>query len=149
MKRPPQCSSFRLTVQTHIHLTESADKLEAALKKVIPVSTTNVERKIILVGTSNQVESLSIIYEQVKSRRTVSVLRRMLINNLDGNTTSFILNKQAAAAGVVALIDRESESPLGGLRIQIQCQPIQQVIDWLTYALDADKHQKYSELYER
>ena len=149
MKKPPQCSSFRLTVQTHIHLTESADKLEAALKKVIPVSTTNVERKIILVGTSNQVESLSIIYEQVKSRRTVSVLRRMLINNLDGNTTSFILYKLAAAAGVVALIDRESESPLGGLRIQIQCQPIQQVIDWLTYALDADKHQKYSELNER
>ena len=149
MKKPPQCSSFRLTVQTHIHLTESADKLEAALKKVIPVSTTNVERKIILVGTSNQVESLSIVYEQVKSRRSFSVLRRMLINNLDGNTTSFLLNKQAAAAGVVALIDRESESPLGGLRIQIQCQPIQQVIDWLTYALDADKHQKYSELYER
>ena len=91
-----------------------------------------------MVGTTNQVESLSIVYEQVKSRRTVSVLRRMLINNLDGNTTSFLLNKQAAAAGVVALIDRESESPLGGLRIQIQCQPIQQVIDWLTYALDAD-----------
>lgn len=148
MKKLPQCSSFRLTVQTHIHLTESADKLEAALKKVIPVSTTNVERQIILVGTSNQVESLSIIYEQVKSRRTVSVLRRMLINNLDGNTTSFLLNKQAAAAGVIALIDRESESPLGGLRIQIQCQPIQQVIDWLTYALDADKHQKYSKLDE-
>jgi uncharacterized protein len=85
------------------------------------------------VGTANQVESLSIVYEQVKSRRTASVLRRMLINNLDGNTTAFLLNKQAAAAGVVALIDRESESPLGALRIQIQCQPIQQLIDWLTY----------------
>jgi predicted RNA binding protein with dsRBD fold (UPF0201 family) len=86
-----------------------------------------------LVGTSNQAESLSIIYEQVKSRRSVSVLRRMLINNLTGETTSFILNKQAAAAGVVALIDRENESPLGGLRIQVRCHPIQQLIDWLTY----------------
>jgi predicted RNA binding protein with dsRBD fold (UPF0201 family) len=100
-------------------------------------------RQIILVGTSNEIESLSIIYEQVKSRRTVSVLRRMLINNIDGNTTFFLLNKQAAAAGVVALIDRESESPLGGLRIQLQCQPIQQVVDWLTYTFHADKHQKY------
>jgi predicted RNA binding protein with dsRBD fold (UPF0201 family) len=149
LKKPPQCSSFRLTVQTHVHLTESIDKLEAALKKVIPVSTTNVERQIILVGTSDQVESLSIVYEQVKSRRTVSVLRRMLINNLDGNTTSFLLNKQAAAAGVVALIDRESESPLGGIRIQIQCQPIQQLIDWLTFAINADTHPKYRELNER
>jgi uncharacterized protein len=101
------------------------------------------------VGTSNQVESLSIIYEQVQSRRSVSVLRRMLINNLDGKTTSFLLNKQAAAAGVVALIDRDNESPLGGLRIQVQCQPIQQVIDWLTYAPQADYHQKYLESVER
>jgi hypothetical protein len=116
-----------------------------ALKNIIRLSTTNVERQNIFVGTSNHVESLSIIYEQVKSRRTVSVLRRMLINNLDGNTTSFLLNKQAAAAGVVAMIDRESESPLGGLRIQIQCQPIQQVIDWLTYTSHADFHQKYRE----
>jgi len=130
-------------------MTAAADELEAALKNVILLSTTNVVKQIILVGTSNQVESLSIIYEQVKSRRTASVLRRMLINNLEGNTTSFLLNKQAAAAGVVALIDRESESPLGGLRIQIQCQPIQQVIDWLTCTLHADKLQKYRELDER
>jgi uncharacterized protein len=138
LKKPPQCSSFRLTVQAHIHRTESADRLEAALKNIVRLSTTNIERQSILVGTSNQVESLSIVYEQVKSRRSFSVLRRMLINNLDGNTTSFLLNKQAAAAGVVALIDRESESPLGGLRIQVQCQPIQQLIDWLTYTSPAD-----------
>ncbi|HZD36584.1 MAG TPA: RNA-binding domain-containing protein [Nitrososphaeraceae archaeon] len=135
MIKPPQCSSFHLTVHTHIHRTESVEKLQAALKNVIRLSTTNVENQGILVGTSDQVESLSIIYEQVRSRRSVSVLRRMLINNLYGNTTYFLLNKQAAAAGVVALIDRENESPLGGLRIQVRCQPIQQVIDWLTLTL--------------
>ena len=133
-KTLPRCSSFHLTVQTPIHLTESLDKIEAALKNVVLLSTVNVERQKILVGTSNQAESLSIIYEQVKSRRSVSVLRRMLINNLTGENTSFILNKQAAAAGVVALIDRENESPLGGLRIHVRCHPIQQLIDWLTYS---------------
>jgi uncharacterized protein len=119
-------------VQTHIHRTESADKLEAALRNILRLDTIIIERQNILVGTSNQVESLSVVYEQVKSRRSVSVLRRMLINNLEGDTTSFLLNKQAAAAGVVALIDRENESSLGGLRIQVQCHPIQQLIDWLT-----------------
>jgi uncharacterized protein len=133
LKGPPQCFNFRLTVQTHIHHTESPAKVETALKGIIRLSTTFVERQSVLVGTSDQIESLSIVYEQVKSRRTASVLRRMLINNLDGDTTSFLVNKQAAAAGVVALIDRESESPLGGLRIQIRCQPIQRLIDWLTY----------------
>ncbi len=72
LKKPPQCSSFRLTVQAHIHRTESADRLEAALKNIVRLSTTNIERQGILVGTSNQVESLSIVYEQVKSRRSFS-----------------------------------------------------------------------------
>lgn len=91
-----------------------------------------------LVGRSNQIESLSMVYEQTRARRSVSVLRRMLLNNLERNTTFLLLNKQAAAAGVVALIDRESESPLGGIRIEIQCLPIQHVIDWLTYPMHAD-----------
>lgn len=91
-----------------------------------------------LVGKSSQIESLSMVYEQTRARRSVSVLRRMLLHNLESNTTFLLLNKQAAAAGVVSLIDRESESPLGGIRIEIQCHPIQQVIDWLTYTMHAD-----------
>jgi predicted RNA binding protein with dsRBD fold (UPF0201 family) len=138
LKKPPQCSFFRLTIQTQIHLTESADKLEAAFKNMIQLSETYVERQSILVGISNQIDSLAMIYEQVRARRSVSVLRRMLMYNLEGNTTHFLLNKQAAATGVVALIDRDGESPLGGLRIQLQCYPIQQVIDWLTYTLHGD-----------
>ena len=105
---------------------------------MIQLSETYVERQSILVGISNQIESLAMIYEQVRARRSVSVLRRMLMYNLEGNTTHFLLNKQAAATGVVALIDRDGESPLGGLRIQLQCYPIQQVIDWLTYTLHVD-----------
>jgi predicted RNA binding protein with dsRBD fold (UPF0201 family) len=139
LKIPPQCSFFRLTIQTHIHPTESAEKLEAALKNIIQLSTTNVEKQNnMLVGRSNQIESLSMVYEQARARRSVSVLRRMLLNNLERNTTFLLLNKQAAAAGVVALIDRENESPLGGIRIEIQCHPIQQVIDWLTYTIHGD-----------
>jgi uncharacterized protein len=92
------------------------------------------------VGTTNNVDSLSIVYEQARSKRSVSVLRRMLINNVVGNTTYFLLNKQAAAVGAVALIDRERESPLGGLSIRVQCQPIQEFIDWLTYPSNTNRH---------
>ena len=132
MKKRPQCSFFRLTVHTHIHRTESEVNLVAAIRNILQLSAIKKEKQNILVGTSDQVDSLSIVYEQVKSKRSFSVLRRMLINNLEGNTTSFLLNKQAAAAGVVALIDRENESPLGGLKVQLQCQPIEHLIDWIT-----------------
>ena len=138
MRKPPQCTFFRLDIQTRVHRTESAVKLEDALRNIVRLVTTKVDRQNLLMGTSNQIESLSIIYEQVRARRSISVLRRMLLCNLEDDSTSFLLNKQAAAAGVVALIDRESESPLGGIRIHLQCQPIQQVIEWLTYASHLD-----------
>jgi predicted RNA binding protein with dsRBD fold (UPF0201 family) len=132
---PPKFTYFRLTVKTKIHTTESLDRLEAAIRNVVKHVTTNVEKQGSLVGTSERIDSISIIYEQVRARQSISVLRRMLMNNLRGRTTSFLLNKQAAAAGKVALIDNEGESPLGGIRISIQCDVIQQVIDWLACAV--------------
>ena len=141
MKNIPKCAYFHLSVQAYIHRTESPDKLEAAIKTIFRVSTTTLEQQSVIVGTSNSLDSLSIVYEQVRSRRSVSVLRRMLINNLVGNTTYFLLNKQAAVVGAVALIDRESESPLGGLSIRVQCQPIQELIDWLTYPSNTNRPQ--------
>lgn len=140
MKNLPKCTSFHLSVQAYIHRTESPEKLEAAIKTIFRVSTATLEKQGVIVGTSNNIDSLSTVYEQARSRRSVSVLRRMLINNVVGNTTYFLLNKQAAAVGAVALIDRESESPLGGLSIQVQCQPIQEFIDWLTYPSNTNRH---------
>jgi uncharacterized protein len=132
MKKPPQCSFFRLIVQTRIHPTESLDKLKDALRNVIQHSTMNIEKQTLLVGRSERIDSLVTIYEQVRARQSVSVLRRMLINHMDRSTTWFLLNKQAAAAGVVALADTDSESPLGAIRVHIQCDTLQQVIEWLT-----------------
>jgi uncharacterized protein len=92
----------------------------------------NIEKQTLLVGRSERIDSLVTIYEQVRARQSVSVLRRMLMNHMDGSTTWFLLNKQAAAAGVVALVDTDSESPLGAIRVHIQCDTLQQVIEWLT-----------------
>jgi predicted RNA binding protein with dsRBD fold (UPF0201 family) len=92
----------------------------------------NIEKQTLLVGRSERIDSLFTIYEQVRARQSVSVLRRMLINHMDRSTTWFLLNKQAAAAGVVALADTDSESPLGAIRVHIQCDTLQQAIDWLT-----------------
>jgi predicted RNA binding protein with dsRBD fold (UPF0201 family) len=41
------------------------------------------------------------------------------------------LNKQAAAAGIVVIIEDESESPLGPIRITMVCDELDVLIDWL------------------
>jgi uncharacterized protein len=55
----------------------------------------------------------------------------MLTDNRISNRTQFLLNKQAAVAGIVVVIEDESESPLGPIRITVVCDELEDLIDWL------------------
>jgi hypothetical protein len=83
------------------------------------------------VGRARGTEPLSLIYEQVRSRSAMGVLRRMLLDNRSGDTTWFYLNKQAAAAGIAAVIEDEQESPLGPIRVTIDCEELDSIVNWL------------------
>jgi hypothetical protein len=61
----------------------------------------------------------------------MGVLRRMLVDNRAGDSTWFMLNKQAATAGIAAVIEDEQESALGTIRVTISCEELDRVVDWL------------------
>jgi predicted RNA binding protein with dsRBD fold (UPF0201 family) len=44
--------------------------------------------------------------------------------------TSFLLNKQAAFSGIVAIVEEEEESPLGPIKIIIKNKDIEEIIKW-------------------
>src|ERR1043165_1859635 len=73
---------------------------------------------------------LTTTYDQIRSRAALGVLRRMLEDNRISNTTWFLLNKQAAFAGVVVVTEDETESPLGPIRVKIVCDELDELIDW-------------------
>jgi predicted RNA binding protein with dsRBD fold (UPF0201 family) len=83
------------------------------------------------VGRAVGSDSLAILYEQVRSRSAMGVLRRMLLDNRVGDSTSFLLNKQAATSGIAAVIEEEQESPLGPIRVTISCEELDALVDWL------------------
>ena len=58
-------------------------------------------------------------------------MRRMLLDNRAGDSTWFLLNKQAATAGIAAVIEEEQESPLGPIRVAISCEELDALVDWL------------------
>jgi predicted RNA binding protein with dsRBD fold (UPF0201 family) len=64
----------------------------------------------------------------------MGVLRRMLLYNKVADTTYFLLNKQAASAGVVVVIEDVKESPLGPISITIDCEELDALICWLAPA---------------
>ena len=51
--------------------------------------------------------------------------------NTSGRTTSVMLNRQAAAAGVVALCGTPEESPLGPIYLTIESEDVAKIVDWL------------------
>ena len=84
-----------------------------------------------LVANSNNYESLTKIYETMRSRRTKSAYRRHLMRNMVEDSTWFYLNKQAAFADVITLCDEEDQSSLGPIKIVLHSKDIANVIDWL------------------
>ena len=113
-----------------INTSEDINKVRTAVSNIL----TDVDEKITgdsLVANSNNYESLTKIYETMRSRRSKSAYRRHLMRNMAKDSTWFYLNKQAAFANVIALCDEADESPLGPIKVVLHSKNIEDVIDWL------------------
>lgn len=130
MRKPPVTSAIEIKIEASVKPSESPEKVTAAIANMIDCSP-EFRYGSLIVGKSYGPESLRTIYEQIRSRSAMGVLRRILNYNLLGNTTYFLLNKQAAYAGTVVVIDDEQESPLGPIRVTLDCLEMDYVIDWL------------------
>ena len=84
-----------------------------------------------LVANSNNYESLTKIYETMRTRKTKSAYRRHLMRNMTEDSTWFYLNKQAAFANVPVLCDEANESPLGPIKVVLEANDIQNTIQSL------------------
>ena len=113
-----------------INASEDINKVRVSLSNVL----TDMDEKLTgdsLVANSNNYESLTKIYETMRSRKTKSAYRRHLMRNMTEDSTWFYLNKQAAFANVTVLCDEADESPLGPIKIVLHSTNIEGVIEWL------------------
>ena len=112
-----------------INASEDIEKVRISLSNIL----TDMDEKITgdtLVANSNNYESLTKIYETMRSRRSKSAYRRHLMRNMAKDSTWFYLNKQAAFANVISLCDEADESPLGPIKVVLHSKNIEDVIDW-------------------
>ncbi len=120
---------LEIIVQTYVNPSEELEKVTTALKNVFPDSNFTLKDSKLHFSTK-KLEELKKIKDQIRSRSTLSVLKKVLYNNQNMNITWFLLNKQAAFSGVVAIVEEEDESPLGPIRITIKNQDIERIINW-------------------
>jgi len=131
LRRPNITSRIDLKVEAIVNPSEDTQKVIDAIANLFTRCSPEVSFRSRVVGRAVGSDSLAILYEQVRSRSAMGVLRRMLLDNRVGDSTSFLLNKQAATSGIAVIIEEEQESPLGPIRVTISCEELDTLIDWL------------------
>ncbi|MEM2342130.1 MAG: RNA-binding domain-containing protein [Candidatus Bathyarchaeia archaeon] len=127
--------NLEVKVEAEVNPTEDADKVRVAIQKVLG----NISLELIeegdyrrLVGKAEELEALTRFYDLLRRERILDAARTVLLKGVQDNKIVFYLNKQAAYMGHISFSEPYGESPLGPIRVEIQCDDPQGLINWLT-----------------
>ncbi len=121
----------KIEIVCPVTLSEDSDKVIQAVSNIFPHSTINNEN-FSITAQSNELRSLEKIYKSIIFTQSQKSYMRNLENNLDGNTTWFLLNKQAAFVDQVVICDEAEESPLGPIKVILNSSNIDRIINWIS-----------------
>ena len=121
---------FKIHVTCAVNPSESPEKVRAAVTNIFPGVAAG-SKNFSIVATSDSPGSLEKVRESVRSRQSRGAWRRALEKHLDGDSTWFYLNKQAAFAKKVAICEQADESPLGPIRVTVASGDIGGLIEWI------------------
>ena len=120
----------KISVYCNINESEDVNKVKTAVSNIL-IDMDGTINDSSFIANSNNYESLTKIYETMRTRKTKTAYRRHLMRNMTEDSTWFYLNKQAAFANVIALCDEEDQSPLGPIKVVLHSKNIEDVIEWL------------------
>jgi hypothetical protein len=121
-------------VETEINPTESEEKVKKAVENVfgnIQIKTQPSYKGSLLTAEAKGLEALTKLYNLLRRERIRDAARGALFKGLSGKTISFCLNKQVAYAGHISFSEEMAESPLGPVKVKIECDNPRELIDWL------------------
>jgi len=127
-------AEVRVFVETEIYPTESEDSVKAAVNNVLNNAAITIKPSIkgsTLTALANGQESLIKLRSLLRNDRIRDASRKLFFKSIRGNMISFCLNKQVAFVGHVSFSEETAESPLGPIRVSIETDNPQQLIDWL------------------
>jgi len=122
-------------IKADVNPTESEEKVKKAIGNMfgsVDIRTEDTLNAKTLTAESKGLEALTKIYNILRRERIRDAARTALLHGLDRRSVSFCLNKQVAFAGHVSFSQEEAESPLGPIRVKIECDNPREVIHWLT-----------------
>ncbi len=123
-----------LYVEAPIEPTESREKVEQAIKNVfgeISLQVKPAHKKSLLTGEAKGRQSLTGLCNLLRREHIRSAARTVFIEGMDNKTISFCLNKQVAYVGHISFSKETAESPLGPIKVRIECKNPRELVEWL------------------
>ena len=125
--------SVSLELRASVSRSEDPEKVLKAMRNLVGEGDFQVTNETgTITVSSNSRRSLEKIRHQLRDRRVRSAARRLLLTKSEGGSVSIMLNRQAASVGIVALCNREDESPLGPIYMRLESDHLGKLMDWLT-----------------
>ena len=121
----------KVQVSCQINPSEDLSKVKTAVLNIFPDLEISISDEL-LIGKSNDMDTLSNISESIHSKNTKNIYQRILKKNSNENSTWFYLNKQAAFVNTVSLCNESNESPLGPIKVVLEGNDIENIIQSLT-----------------
>jgi hypothetical protein len=120
--------------ETEIYPTESEEKVKTSVTNFLDNATITVKsasKGSTLSAITKGQESLIKLRNMFRNDRIRDAARRFLFKSIRGNMISFCLNKQVAFSGHISFSEQTAESPLGPIRVNIETDNAEQLINWL------------------
>jgi hypothetical protein len=123
----------KLALEATVSPSEDPAKVLQAMKNVVGearciIATDSRSARIV----TDDAGALIRIRDQLRDRHVRSAARKQMLLSRSERLTSLMLNRQAAAAGVVAVCGSPDESPLGPIYLTLESEKIDDLMDWLT-----------------
>ena len=123
--------SCKVQVSCQINPSEDPSKVKTAVLNIFPDLELSISDELLL-GKSNDMGTLSKISESIHTKKSKNIYQRILKKNSSENSTWFYLNKQAAFVSTIALCNESDESPLGPIKVVLEGDDIENIIQSLT-----------------
>ncbi len=121
-------------VEAEIYPTENEDSVKVAVNNFLSDATTTIKpcgKGSTLTAVAKGQNSLLNLRNMLRNDRIRDASRRLLFKSIRGTMISFCLNKQVAFSGHVSFSEETAESPLGPIKVNIETDNPEELIDWL------------------
>jgi len=121
-------------IETEIYPTESEENVKTSVTYFLDnatITAKSTSKGSTLAAVAKGQESLIKLRNMLRNDRIRDAARRYLFKSIRGNMISFCLNKQVAFCGHISFSEQTAESPLGPIKVNIETDNAEQLIDWL------------------